>query len=187
MNRLITFAVLLLATISVAAEVHPISIARPTQFQEDLIVPGYNTANGPMTTLSICYRYKHKRRIVGESTDMQPSFVSVAFDSGWLELRTENDVIAHIPFPAEQEGYNLTDYDGTTDFAGPSGFKFRSVRNGHGIVYISDPAIVQRFKDVPTVAITAQGYDLFSASGAGNLDMISKSKIVVIGEVVYFN
>ena len=187
MKRFSTLAVLVCATLAFAAESHPISLTRPTHFLEDMIVPGYDSANGPIRGVSVCYRYKHVRSMKAESSDAEATLVSVDFQPGWLELRSGSDVIANVPFPAESQSFNVSAFDGTLDFDGTSGFSFKSQRHGHGIVHITDPAIVARFMDVPLATITAQGFDLFTASGAGNLDAISTSKVIVQGEVIYNN
>lgn len=187
MKKITLLAVLLLTAIGVAAEAYSFGIIRPTHFEEDMTVPGYDTANGPIRAVTICYRYKHVRSIKAESSDADSALVTVNYQPGFLQLRSEGDVIVNIPFPAEGQAFLLDPFDGTIDYEGPSGFKFRSIRHGGGIVDITDPVIMQRFMDVPTATITAQGFDLFSASGAGNLDAVSNSRIIVLGEVIYNN
>ncbi len=187
MKRITSIAVLLFASLCIAAETQPIFHSSATHFQHDMVVPGYDTTNGPIRAVSICYRYKHVRSITAESRDAEAADVTVDFQPGFLELRSENDVIVTVPFPAEGQAFTLAPFDGTVDFAGPSGFRFRSQRHGHGIVHITDPDIVARFVNVPTAAVTAQGFDLFSATGAGNLDAVSNSRIIIQGEVIYNN
>ena len=190
MRRFLLLALLTAATLSAlatATEHHPIGVMRPTHFTEDLSVDGFDSANGDLRAVSLCYRYKHIRSVRAESFDAATATVDVSFQPGWLELRSENDVIMNFPFPAEQETYDLTEFDGVIDYHGSSGIRFRTVRHGNGIVHITDPAIVNRFLDVPTASITAQGFDLFSASGAGNLDAQSVSRVIIQGEVIYNN
>lgn len=190
MKRLISLLLLTsisITTLATATEIHPIDLTSPTHFIEQLVVPGYDTANGPIRGVSVCYRFKHVRSMKAESFDAAPTTVDVSFMPGFLELRSDNDVIAQVPFPAEAQSFNLTSYDGAIDYAGSSGFTLRSQRHGHGIVHITDPDIVERFMNVPTASITAEGFDLFTASGAGNLDAVSNSRVIVQGEVFYNN
>ncbi len=187
MKRHTLLAGLLLTTLAFATEVQTVSIVRPTHFQEDLLVQGYDTTHGPIRGISICYRFKHIRSIRAENSDAGSALVNVSFQPGFLELRSEGDVLVNIPFAPEAQSFMLAPFDGTIDYDGPSGFKFRSVEHGAGILFFDDPVMMDRFFDVPNAAITVQGFDLFTASGAGNLDAISDSKIIFQGEVVYIN
>lgn len=189
MKRLMPLCALVaLVGYSATAQItNPVALSESTHFVKDLTVPGYDSSLGPLRAVSFCYRYRHFRSIAGESGDAAPSIVDVGFEPGFLQIRSGTDVLDTIPFPPASQVFAVSEFDGGMDFEGTSSFEWRTMEHGNGILHITDPAMMARFVDVRQATITLQGFDLFSASGSGNLNAQSVSNLQLQAEVIYSN
>ena len=178
-------AVVALGAISLATQTHVFTLTSPTAFQKVVVVPGYDTADGPLRAVTICMRYKHMRFVEGESTDAEPTTVAFAFSEGLLSLSKDGTSLAEVVLPGHADAMPVTEFDGAMDYSGTSSFTWRESREGLVVVTLEDQALLDQFSGVPTVSLDAVGFDQFGASGAGNLEAESSTEIAVYAEVIY--
>ena len=118
-RRLLTLAsIALTGAISIAQ--HSLTLSQPTNFIEDIVVPAYDSSNGPLRSVTLCLRYRHVRTIRCESLDAASSIVSVAFDVGRVDFSQGSNPLTSLTFAAESSMFNLTPFDSTLDYQGSS-------------------------------------------------------------------
>ena len=185
-RRLLALAsIALTGAVSIAQ--HSITISQPTNFIEDIVVPAYDSSNGPLRSVTLCLRYRHVRTVRCESLDAAPSIVSLSFDIGRVDFFQGSNQLTSLTFGAESSMCNLTPFDNTLDYQVTSACMTSSVNKGDMLVHIDDPAVLAAFIDTGTVTIQADGLDIFSTSGPGNVCTESTTQFNLFAEVIYNN
>jgi len=183
---LVTFAsIAALCVVALAGNLNSVSVSEPTNFSRQLLFTGYDSANGPLESVGLCLRWKHKRKIRGESSDAQSSFVTTSFSPAVVTLELGGNTLATLNFAPLQRLHNPTAFDGIIDFQGSSSFRTKTVSHGNQLIIFDDPAILAAFIDVPSVTITIRGRDIFALTGPGNLRSESSTTFRLEGFVLY--
>lgn len=143
-----------------------------TDFTNTISIPGFDSMGGTRTLESICVK------LIGEvSGDAAGENLSdTAPDDITLELSAEISLdlpgfltLAQV-LPLANETFNAAIYDGTTDFAGPSGESFMGLSAmDMDFAEYDNPFILSQFIDVASIDLEADASGRSKAVGGGNV------------------
>lgn len=166
---------------------NPFDIDDTTHFSEDLVFPGYDSANGPLRAVALCVRWLHVRTITCENLDAQPADITTDFGTAMVDLSLGSTSMLNLSFAPFQQVNALPAFDGTFDYSGPSSCSHRERNIGNQIIFFDDPTLLSQFIDQPTVTINATGIDIFSMTGPGNAASESTTTFRLQGELIYYD
>lgn len=143
-----------------------------TNFTNTVTIPGFDSEGGTRELTSICVKLIGE--VMGDAKGENLSDASP--DTITLELSAE--ITLDLPgfltlaqvLPLADETFNAAIYDGTTDFAGPSGASFlglSAMDMDQGEFF--NPFILSQFIDVASVDLEADASGQSRADGGGNV------------------
>ena len=162
-------------------------ITQVVEYTEEVVVPGYDATNGPITGALLCVRFRQDRDLQGESLSNLPSTVEAEFTEGELFLEIGDNVIWAHEFDDESNEFAPAAFDGTADLTGTSSFSWHTVQGGFKTVSITDPDVLAHFVSDGPVTLQLSGLGIFSKSGPGSLFTDVETLIRAAGRIAYSN
>lgn len=162
-------------------------VTQVVEYEETIVVPGYDAANGPITAALLCVRFRQDRDLQGESLSNLPATIDAEFSGGELFLEVGGNVVWSHSFQDESNTFAAAAFDGNADLTGSSSFTWHTVQGGFKTVTITDPAILSTFVADGDVTLTLTGLGLFTKSGPGSVFTDVETLIRAAGRVTYMN
>jgi hypothetical protein len=157
-----------------------------TNWSHSVSLPKFDPSQGTLNSITLTLNGHIEGQAAVESTDASQTTITTQFRADITLARPDNSVIA-IVIPQVDNNVTLAAFDGTIDFAGPSGMTFANLMQNASQSVTSPPPIsdLALFSGVGNIVLPVTAVGTSVATGSGNVITQFTTKASAVVTVVY--